>query len=80
MTKRLLLAAALTLLSAAASAATSVVTAAHLFDPATGRTLDQPVVVVTDGRVAALATAGGTRPAIPEGARRIDLGDVTCPG
>ncbi len=77
---RLSLALAATLLAGVAlpaSAATSVVTAAHIFDPASGKTLDQPVVVITDGRVASLVTAGGARPMIPADAKRIDLGDVT---
>jgi imidazolonepropionase-like amidohydrolase len=71
------IAAATMLYPIAAPAASTVVTAAHIFDPATGRTLDEPVVVITDGRVASLVTAGGARPMIPADAKRIDLGDVT---
>ncbi len=61
----------------AASAAT-VVTAAHLVDPVRGVLLDAPVVVIgDDGRVSALATGDAARPAIPEGAKRVDLGQAT---
>ncbi|MBV8972466.1 MAG: amidohydrolase family protein [Sphingomonadaceae bacterium] len=65
--------AALAALTAPAAADTVAVTAAHLLDPATGRTVDNPVVVVTDGKV----TAAGTGVAIPAGARRIDLPGMT---
>ena len=65
------------LLAGTAPAAT-VVTAAHMVDPVKGTTLDEPVVVIgDDGRVQSLTTRGGARPAIPEGARRLDLGDAT---
>jgi imidazolonepropionase-like amidohydrolase len=60
-----------------ALAASSVVTAARMLDPVSGRMLDRPVVVVTDGRVVSLVTGANARPAIPAGATRIDLGDVT---
>ena len=57
--------------AAPAAADTVVVTAAHMLDPASGRTLDDPVVVIR----------GGARPVIPEGARRIDLpGKTILPG
>jgi len=64
-------------LPSTAPAATTVVTAAHMFDPASGKTFDQPIVVITDGRVAALVTGGSARPVIPADAKRIDLGEVT---
>ena len=58
-------------LPAPAAADTVAVTAAHLLDVTTGRTVDNPVVVVTDGHV----TAAGAGVAIPAGAR----GASTCP-
>ena len=60
-------------LVAPAAADTVAVTAAHLLDPATGRTIDNPVVVVTDGHV----VASGSGIAVPAGARRIDLPGMT---
>jgi imidazolonepropionase-like amidohydrolase len=64
-----------------AAAETSVVTAAHLLDVASGRTLDDPVIVITDGRVASVATGSAARAAIPAGATRIDLpGKTLLPG
>ena len=56
-----------------AAADTVAVSAAHLLDPASGRTIDNPVVVVTDGHVA----AAGPGVAIPGGAKRIDLPGMT---
>jgi imidazolonepropionase-like amidohydrolase len=68
-------------LATPAGADTVVVTAAHLLDVASGRTLDDPVVVITDGRIASVVTRGGARPVIPAGARRIDLpGKTLLPG
>jgi imidazolonepropionase-like amidohydrolase len=65
------------LMTTGAPAAT-VVTAAHMFDPVKGVTLDGPVLVVgADGRVQSLVTGNNARPNIPADARRIDLGDVT---
>ncbi len=61
------------ILAAPAAADTVAVTAAHLLDPATGRTVDNPVVIITDGRVAAT----GTNVAIPADAKRIDLPGMT---
>ena len=56
-----------------AAADTVAVSAAHLLDPASGRTIDNPVVVVADGHVA----AAGPGVAIPSGAKRIDLPGMT---
>jgi imidazolonepropionase-like amidohydrolase len=74
-------------LSAAPAAAqtkqpdTAIVTADRMVDVLQGRVLDEPVVVITDGRIAAVATRGGARPVIPAGARRIDLpGKTLLPG
>ena len=67
--------------AAAAAADTVVVTAERMVDVLSGRVLDDPVVVITDGRIASVVTRGGARPNIPEGARRIDLpGKTILPG
>ena len=64
---------AATLVAGPAAADTVAVTAAHLLDVATGRTIDNPVVVVTDGHV----VAAGAGVAVPGGARHIDLPGMT---
>ncbi len=56
-----------------AAADTVAVTAAHMLDVTTGRTIDNPVVVVTDGHV----VAAGAGVAVPPGARRIELSGMT---
>jgi imidazolonepropionase-like amidohydrolase len=62
-------------------AETVVVTADRMIDVLAGRVVEEPVVVITDGRIASVAGRGGARPAIPEGARRIDLpGKTILPG
>ena len=63
------------LLATAAHAETVAVTAAHLLDPASGRTIDGATVVVTEGRVVAAGASAGI--AVPPDARRIDLGALT---
>lgn len=65
------------LVAAPAAAETVVVTAANMLDVEKGTLLAEPVVVVTDGRIAGVTTRGGARPVIPEGAKRIDLGAAT---
>ena len=62
------------LLSATASAETVVVTAAHMIDVVAGKTVDAPQVTITDGRIVAVGHRGDV---VPEGARRIDLGERT---
>mgnify|MGYP004517212957 CR=1 FL=1 len=65
----------------AAAADTVVVTAAHMVDVVAGRTLDDPVIVITDGRIVSVTTRGGARPIVPASARRIDLsGRTVLPG
>ncbi len=65
----------------AASAKTVVVTAARLIDVDKGRAIDDPVIVITDGRIAAVTGRGGARPVIPPAAERIDLpGKTLLPG
>ena len=51
-----------------------VVRAARMFDAASGRMLDHPVVVVAGGRIASVESGQGS---VPAGARVIDLGDAT---
>ncbi|MDQ2892928.1 MAG: amidohydrolase family protein [Pseudomonadota bacterium] len=78
---KFMLAALLTSVAVPVAAETVVVTAAHLVDVASGTTLDDPVIVITDGRVAAAVTRGGARPVIPADATRIDLpGKTIMPG
>lgn len=81
MLKTILATSAALLLAAQASAETVVVTAGHLVDVARGATLDEPVVVITDGKIVSVTTRGGARPQIPADARRIDLpGQTILPG
>ncbi|HEV2080505.1 MAG TPA: amidohydrolase family protein [Allosphingosinicella sp.] len=60
---------------------TVVVTADRMVDVLAGRMVDQPVIVITDGRIASVASRGSAPPAIPAGATRIDLpGKTLLPG
>jgi len=54
-----------------------VVTADRMIDVLSGRVIEEPVVVITDGRIVAVVGRGGARPVIPEGATRIDLPGMT---
>ena len=60
--------------TSAVRADTVVVTADHMVDVLTGRTVDHPQITITDGRITAVA---GAAAAIPATARRIDLPGVT---
>ncbi len=60
--------------STAARAETVVLTAARMVDVLAGKEINQPQVVVTDGRVVSVGRQGD---AVPQDARRIDLGDRT---
>jgi imidazolonepropionase-like amidohydrolase len=84
MPRTLLAAFALALAAAAPAAAAAenvVVTAERMIDVLAGRVVEEPVVVITDGRIASVVGRGGARPVIPEGARRIDLpGHTILPG
>ena len=62
-------------MATAAQAETVAFTAAHAVDVIAGRTIDAPVVVVTDGRIVAVGPVATT--AIPAGARRVDLPGMT---
>lgn len=78
---KILIAAAATLGTSAAVAETVVVTADRMVDVLAGRVIEEPVVVITDGRIASVVGRGGARPVIPESARRIDLpGHTLLPG
>jgi imidazolonepropionase-like amidohydrolase len=72
-----ILAALLGLAATAARADSVVVTADRMVDVLTGRVVQEPVVVITDGRIASVVGRGGARPLIPAGARRIDLPGMT---
>ena len=66
------LALAAALLSGAAQAETVVVTADRMVDVVAGKTLENPVVVITDGRITSVSGAN-----IPADAKRIDLPGMT---
>jgi imidazolonepropionase-like amidohydrolase len=74
---RFLVAAVLALLAAPAHAESVVVTAGRMVDVLAGRVIEEPVVVITDGRIVSVVGRGGARPIVPEGARRIDLPGMT---
>ena len=63
--------------AAPASAESVVVTADRMVDVLSGRIVEEPVVVITDGRIASVVGRGGARPNIPAGAKRIDLPGMT---
>jgi imidazolonepropionase-like amidohydrolase len=66
---------------APASAASVVITADRMVDVLTGRVVEEPVIVVTDGRIVSVVGRGGARPNIPAGSTRIDLpGKTILPG
>jgi len=64
--------------AAPVAAADTVLTAARLLDVRSGKLVDDPQVLVRDGRIVAVGQAGD---AVPEGATRIDLpGKTLLPG
>ncbi len=65
---------ALAMIAGAAGAKTVAVTADRLLDVKTGKYVDKPLVVITDGRVVSVGKAGD---AAPQGAERVDLPGVT---
>src|SRR5687768_18029536 len=74
-----LLLASLALVAAPAAAETVVVTADRMVDVLAGRTVEQPVVLITDGRISAVGRQGQLP--IPDNAKRIDLaGKTILPG
>jgi imidazolonepropionase-like amidohydrolase len=60
--------------AAPASADTVVVNADRMIDVLTGRVVEHPQVIITDGRIAAVGVQGS---ALPPGARRVDLPGMT---
>ena len=62
-------------LAAPAAAETVAVSAATMIDVLNGTRVEKPLVIVTDGRIAAVGKQGSL--AVPEGAKRIDLGNRT---
>lgn len=62
-------------LAAPAAAETVAVSAGWMIDVLNGTRVDKPLVIVTDGRITAVGKQGSL--AVPEGARRIDLGNKT---
>jgi imidazolonepropionase-like amidohydrolase len=62
------------LMAGVADAKTVAVTADRLLDPASGRYVDRPMVVIVDGKVASIGKADDATPA---GAERVDLPGVT---
>ena len=67
-------AASFLLAAPAAGAGTVVVTADRLIDVASGARIEQPQVVITDGRITSVGKQGG---ALPAGASSVDLPGVT---
>ncbi|MBS0283003.1 MAG: amidohydrolase family protein [Proteobacteria bacterium] len=63
--------------AAQAGAETTIVTAARMLDVEKGAIVERPTIVVTDGRIAAIATRGDAPAAVPADAKKVDLGDVT---
>lgn len=69
------------LMATPATAKDVVVTAGRMLDVESGRMIDDPVILITDGRIASVTGRGGARPLIPAGAERIDLpGRTLLPG
>ncbi|MGA9582776.1 MAG: amidohydrolase family protein [Allosphingosinicella sp.] len=69
------------LAAAPAASETVVVTADRMVDVLGGKVVEEPVVVITDGRIASVVGRGGARPIIPSDAKRIDLpGKTLLPG
>jgi imidazolonepropionase-like amidohydrolase len=66
--------AAATMLAGVAEAKTVAVSAERLLDVKSGKYVDHPLVVITDGRIVAVGKAGD---AVPVGAERLDLPGVT---
>jgi imidazolonepropionase-like amidohydrolase len=75
MLKTFAAAAALTLVATAAQAETVYLTAARMIDPAAGRAVDRPAVLIVDGLVSQVSNQAAM--SVPAGARVIDLGGRT---
>jgi imidazolonepropionase-like amidohydrolase len=67
--------------SSTARAETVVVTADRMIDVLAGKIVEQPVIVITDGRIASVTSGGSVPTMIPAGAARVDLpGKMILPG
>ena len=66
---------ALTLAATPALGAPTFITAARLIDPATGRAVEHPAIVVEDGKIVSVGSALTMKP--PAGAETLDLGEKT---
>ena len=76
--RHILIALAFTLASPA-TAETVAISADHMVDVVAGRTVDKPLIIVTDGRITAVGTQGSLT--VPDKARRVDLtGRTILPG
>jgi len=76
---RYLLATALLAAAAPLSAETVAISADRMVDVLTGRMVERPIVLVTDGRISAVGKQGALN--VPDGAKRIDLpGKTLVPG
>ena len=74
-------AAAAMMACAPAAAETVVVTADRMIDVLAGRVVERPVIVIADGRIVAVGTAGAQQPSIRADWKRIDLpGKTILPG
>ena len=62
-------------LSTPAAAETVAISAANMVDVVSGKRVERPLVIVTDGRISAVGTQGSLT--VPAGAKRIDLGSKT---
>jgi len=79
--RSLIAAAAIAAAPFSASAQSVVVTADRMVDVLAGRVVERPVIVITDGRIASVASEATSRPVVPPGATRIDLpGKTILPG
>jgi len=56
-------------------AETVAVSGARMVDVISGKVVANPVIVITDGRISAVGSAGSVN--VPEGARRVDLAGMT---
>lgn len=62
-------------LAAPAAAETVAISAASMIDVVAGKRINKPLIIVADGRITAVGTQGSL--AVPDGAKRIDLGGRT---
>ena len=62
-------------LATPAAAETVAISAAGMVDVVSGKRVERPLVIVTDGRISAVGTQGSLT--VPAGAKRIDLGSKT---